>query len=217
MRLLNTLILIGLLSLPGLAFSEPYKLKPTIPSLKIIKHDATLFEQVIQCYPAPSLFDMELTFQSGLRQQTGSEYYDQQGLKTNAYAGLVFSMPLYSTKERYRALHEESKRREQLAKDIANLDKAIAKKIKAKDMYQLYKALEVRSIRRVKDGFVPLSEQVGYIEKGAQQYAEFIQADAEINASIADISAFCTTDKRAAIEALLQAHVKKGVALYEMD
>lgn len=210
-------LIITLMILPGLVNAEPYSVKPSIPPLKLIKHDSTLFEKVIKCYPAPSLFDMEIKFQTGLRQQNGSEYYDQSGFKTNAYAGLVMEVPLYSTKERFRALHEESKRRETLAKDIATLDKAISKKIKSKDMYQLYKALEIRSIQRVKDGYVPLDEQIKYIEKGAAAYAQFMEAQAEISAATGDIAAFCTTEKRPQIEALLNTHIEKGLTLYEMD
>lgn len=210
-------LIIPLLFLPLTATAEPYKVLPTIPELKLIKHDSRLFEQVIKCYPAPSLFDMEIKFQAGLKQSNSSEYYDQSGFKSNAYAGLVLEMPLYSTQERYRALHEESKRRETLAKDIAALDKAISKKIKSKDMYQLYKALEIRSIQRVKDGFTPLAEQVKYIEKGATYYAEFMTAQAEISAASGDIAAFCTAETRPQIEKLLETHVKKGLAVYEMD
>jgi len=200
------------------AYAEPYKLVPSIPELKTIEHDSGLFNEVISCYPAPSLFDMDLKLQAGVRHQSASDYYEQtEGWKTNAYTGLVLSVPLYSTSERYRALHEESKRREQLAKDIAVLDKAIAAKVKALDMYQLYKALEMRSIQRVKDGYAPLDEQITYIEKGATYYESFINAQADIAASIGDIVSFCTADKRQRIEALLTAHVEKGLALYEVD
>lgn len=210
-------LIVALAVLPGLVNAEPYHLKPVIPPLKIVEHDGYLFEQVVSCYPAPSLFDMDLKFQAGLKGTNSSEYYDRAGFQTNAYAGLVLEVPLYSTQERYRALHEESKRREQLAKDIATLDKAVAKRVKSEDMYELYKALEARAAVRVKDGYTPLTEQVGYIEKGAQAYADFIDSQAEINAAIADISAFCTKVTRPGIERLLKEHVAKGAALYEMD
>lgn len=212
------LILAFTTALPVIAESPQYKIIPKIPALKTIEHDSRLFNSVINCYPAPSLFDMDLKFQAGVKQQTSSEYYDQnEDWKTNAYAGLVLSVPLYSTKERYRALHEESKRREQLSKDIAVLDKAIAAKVKALDMYQLYKALEMRSVKRVADGYAPLDEQIKYIEQGAKYYEEFVQAQADISASIGDIVSFCTADKREQIENLLKEHVARGLALYEMD
>lgn len=211
------LLFAALFAISATALSDPYALKPRIPDLKIIKDDPVLFQKVIKCYPSPSLFDMKLDFQAGYKKQRGTDFLLDSGWQDNSYVGIVMSVPLYSTKERFRALHEESQRRETLAKDIAKLNGAIARSIKAEDMYQLFKALEVRASVRVKDGYTPLEEQVKYIEKAAKHYESFMEAQSDINASITNIAAFCTDVKRQPIIQELRAHVAKGGSLHKIE
>ncbi|MDY0137803.1 MAG: hypothetical protein RBS36_11590 [Thiomicrospira sp.] len=215
------LVLIIFLLSPSLLIAQeftaqnPYKLEASIPPLKTISDDLDLFNAVITCYPAPPMFNMSVDFKIGSTLRNGSEYYDQTALQRNDYIGLVMTVPLYSTQERFRALHEESQRRELLATHIATMSKALAQREKARDMYAMYKAIEARSMQRLKEGFAPLTEHIGYIEKGAQYYEQFVTAEAVLASSVASITAYCTPTTQAQIRNRLMQYIDKGVKLAE--
>lgn len=152
-----------------------------------------LMRTVSNCYPAKP-WGIEVGFKAGANYR--DKVTSQIGTNDSGlyYAGIVFSMPLYSGSEINKITSEGYRRRQQTSKTIALLLKAVSKKRRANRMMGLYVSLEKRSQARVRNGIAKVEEQIGYLEKVAGEQSNIDQADADISGARIALKAQCRPD-----------------------
>ena len=153
---------------------------PLVPA-PVINADR-LFETVINCYPAPSFWRIDVDLVSRVNSSSSTSLDDSGTLSSQDkyYIGIVARMPLYSRTEMDRARDREYKRRQDVAKHVANFVLAIADRNNARRKLGLYKSLEARSQARVLDGITTTTEQAGYMEKVINAQEQLVNARAKI-------------------------------------
>lgn len=165
-----------------------------------------LFAAVIQCFPAPSWFRGELS--AIARAGTSSAAYlggDNTLQNNSVYVGVVAKIPLFSPIEAGRLREQEADRRVSIARAVAALNSAVAKRAIVRRAAELYRSLESRAAERVKYGVAETAEQVRYVEAVAEQERAAVAAEAEITAARLAIVGMCADDKADDIDALIRA------------
>ncbi len=172
-------------------FKSSYKPVERMPLSKI-------FAVVEKCYPAPSMFKFDLNYNARYgRGSAGSD--ESEGM----YHSIVFSMPLFSTKENHRQREQEYKRRQDLSKLIADFNNQITKRNLALRKISLFTSLEKREQVRVSTGLTPVDKQVAYLEKVADEHSQFNAAQGEINSIKLQLVAHCTKRKKTDVSVFL--------------
>lgn len=151
-------------TIPTFRDTESYK--KAVPKLKKMPKIPTdlIYQSVINCYPAKSLFEIDVSLKAGVGAQTDLDDYDNEN-KRKHFVQVVAEMPLYSTTEFARARELERHRRKDLAKMVASFARAISERNRAVRSLGLYETLEKRASERVRLGIVGAHEQIAYLEK----------------------------------------------------
>jgi hypothetical protein len=173
-----------------------------IPAPKI--NADTLFKNVLACYPHKSKWKIDVELRAALSASDPS--FDSSASTSTLgdnYAQIVASMPLYSATELDRAMKNEHDLRQETAKTVAQLVKAIAARNHALRKIALYTSLEQRSSVRVQGGVVGATEQVGYLEKVAKAYEDEIEAETDIITARLALAALCAGDQYEAMNSYL--------------
>lgn len=175
---------------------------PYIPAPKI--NADTIFKNVLACYPQKSKWALDVELRGAL---TASDPGFNSSASTatlgDNYAQIVASMPLYSATELDRAMKNEHDLRQETAKTVAQLVKAIAARNHALRKIALYTSLEQRSSVRVQGGVVGAGEQVSYLEKVAKAYEDEIEAETDIMTARLALAALCAGDQYEAMNSYL--------------
>lgn len=166
--------------------------------VKEIDND-TLFIEVLNCYPAETLFDGDLKFQA-----TASPIKSRDRDYDNYYAKVVLEMPLYSSAEVTRRLDREHQRRQTTADILGKFSEAIARKNQALRMVSLYRELEKRAQDRVAQGLAETSEQIGFLEKTATAHSQLLEAKANVMKFRLQLVSLCTAQKAPKLNLLLK-------------
>ena len=149
-----------------------------------------VFNRFTACYPAKSNFDVEVKLQTGFK-----SYNSDTTGQDKFYGGIVATMPLFSANENERLRNQEYKRRQELSKLIASLVGVVTKRNLAVRKIALFESLERREQLRVKTGLVPVSEQVSYLEKLANEYQKRYEAIADIDSVRLQLVSHCVVSK----------------------
>ena len=165
---------------------------PLTPAPKI--NADHIFVQAVNCFPAKSLFDVEVHIEGGISNKGFAA--GDSSMVGKSYAGIVARMPLYSPKNTSREREREYLRRTTTSQLIGQFVAAIATRNHAKRASALYTALEARSQVRVQKGLAETSEQVTYMEKLLGAHETLIKAEADITTSRLSIVAQCEDRKR---------------------
>jgi hypothetical protein len=169
-----------------------------------------LFDAVVRCYPAPSLFRGELS--AIARTGTGS-VTDISGETVTGgkhYLGLVAKIPLYSTAESDRERERESSRRVAIAQAVGTLNDALTRRAVAERKRALYRSLESRAALRVKHGIAETGEQAGYLEKLAGAEEAVAKAGADITAARLTLRGMCQEDRAGSIDRMIDRMLGDG-------
>ena len=177
----------------------PYKKSPTLNA-------DNLYQRVLACYPHKSKWKIDVELRAALTASDSSfaSSADTSSIGSN-YAQIVAAMPLYSATEMDRAIKNEHDLRQETAKTVAQLVKAIAARNHALRKIALYTSLEQRSSIRVQGGVVPATEQVGYLEKVAKAYESEIDAETDIMTARLALAAMCTGEQHETMNTYLTA------------
>jgi hypothetical protein len=154
-----------------------------------------LFKSVINCYPATSLWKIDIDLRGRLQTDAGLQTTENGDLIGGSYVGIVGKMPLYSTTEMDRQRDREMRRRQATAKVIANFVSAIASRNHALREFGLYSSLEARSHLRVQQGIADVNEQIKYLEKVASSQEKLISDESKIMESRLILVGMCADDK----------------------
>lgn len=180
--------------LPTFEGQEVHFQVPLPPLVLAPKVDSeAIFNAVINCYPEPSKFNLEVDLESKLQNRgmfdvTGSEL-------GRYYIAVVARMPLYSSTELNREREREYLRRTSTAETIGQLMSALAARNHAIREIGLFSAMEARSQARVAEGLVVAEEQVGYLDKVAKAQEDFIVAESSLVQYRISLMAQCSKDK----------------------
>jgi hypothetical protein len=155
-----------------------------------------VFNSVMDCYPSPSNFNIDVELRGQLRSEVGGDdLFETTDIGRN-YVGIVARMPLYSYTELDRERDREYHRRTTAAAAVAKFVAAVATRNHAIRELALHRNLEARAAVRVARGIVGASEQVGYLEKVADGQQALIKAEAEIMESRLTMAALCDPEKQ---------------------
>ena len=197
---------------------EPYKLptfkgqtpsinNPIAPYIQTPRLNAdAIYQRVLACYPQKSKWQIDVDLRAAMTAADSGFYSsaDTSGIGSN-YVQIVANMPLYSATELDRAMKNEHDLRQETAKTVAQLVKAIAARNHALRKIALYTSLERRSAVRVQGGVVGTSEQVTYLEKVAKAYEAEIDAETDIMTARLALAALCAGDQYDTMNAYLAA------------
>jgi hypothetical protein len=148
----------------------------------------------LDCYPG-SFMNLDITLKLGRREsQTITEDITNNLSNSGNFASIVATAPLYSTKAVERERDRETRRREIAAKATASLIKSLEELRHTNRMLSLYESLEQRSQLRVKKGITEINEQIGYLEKNSNYYAQQQTQRAELKQAKLTLLGFCPTD-----------------------
>ena len=166
-----------------------------IPPVKLSRQiDAdALFRMIVNCYPIrPDWRGIEVKAVAGARyaQENTISTFDTSGL-SRYYAGIVAEMPLYAPDENFRVRQQEAQRRENVARDVAALLKALADRDRALRMIGIGESVEARSQIRVQEGIAPAEEQIGYLKEVASSVGDLDTANAAIVAARLALAGQC--------------------------
>lgn len=187
---------------------EPYELptfhdeghdyKEPIPALQQAPYinGNAVFNAVTACYPAKDKWKIDVDLEGRVR-SSGMTTFDQQdgALLGSNYIGLVARMPLYSMTELDRERTQDYRRRVATVKFVADFVAGIAERNHALRELALYSSLEARSRVRVDEGFAPVSEQAGYLDKVAKAQKSLIKSEAKVLEARLGLVAACAVDK----------------------
>ena len=156
----------------------------------------SIYKRVLACYPHKSKWQIDVELRAALT-ASDSSFASSANTSTlgHNYAQIVASMPLYSATELDRAVKNEHDLRQETAKTVAQLVKAIAARNHALRKIALYTSLEQRSAVRVQGGVVGAAEQVTYLEKVAKAYEAEIDAETDIMTARLALAALCAGDQ----------------------
>ena len=173
-----------------------------VPAPKI--NADTIFKNVLACYPHKSKWAIDVELRGALTASDSSFSSSSEASTLGKnYVQIVAAMPLYSATELDRAMKNEHDLRQETAKTVAQLVKAIAARNYALRKIALYTSLEQRSSVRVQGGVVGATEQVGYLEKVAKAYEAEIDAETDIMTSRLALPALCAGDQYEAMNSYL--------------
>lgn len=185
---------------------EPYKI-PTMSGDKLNFRDKpaalvkapridadAVYDYVLACFPGKSKWNIDVSLRAQLadgadRILTDSDYSTSN--LGNSYVAIVADLPLYSAKEFDREREREYRRRQDVAKVVADFITAIASRNHAIRELALYRSLEARAALRVQQGIVEATEQVTYLEKVAGSQESLIKQEARIMESRLKLSGMC--------------------------
>ena len=197
---------------------EPYKLptfkgqtpsinNPIAPYIQTPRLNAdAIYQRVLACYPQKSKWQIDVDLRAALTAADSSFYSSAETSSIGSnYVQIVANMPLYSATELDRAMKNEHDLRQETAKTVAQLVKAIAARNHALRKIALYTSLERRSAVRVQGGVVGTSEQVTYLEKVAKAYEAEIDAETDIMTARLALSALCAGNQYDTMNAYLAA------------
>ncbi len=154
-----------------------------------------LFKSIIGCYPAKSIWKIDVDLRAALKTNSGLTSTADGTLVGGSYVGIVAKMPLYSTTELNRERERESRRRSDTAKIVANFVASIASRNHALRELGLYSSLEARAHTRVQQGISDATEQVKYLEKVANAQEALIQKESKIMESRLILVGMCSDEK----------------------
>lgn len=155
-----------------------------------------IFDVVMACFPAESNFKFEVKAQTGYKTKAAGFSGDEDiNLQEGFYAGIVAEVPLFSASENSRAREREYDRRSNVAALVGSFTGLITSRNLAIRKIALFRSLERREQLRVKTGLVPVSDQVAYLEKIANEYQKRDQAKADIEAARLQLLAHCSLDR----------------------
>jgi hypothetical protein len=175
------------------------QIPPLVPSPGV-DVDA-LYRSVIDCYPEPSKFRLDVDLETSYRDRTT---YDLTGAAVGQhYVGIVARMPLYSATELNREREREYRRRTDTAKTVGALVKALADRDTAIRQLGLYSSLEARAQVRVAQGVAETGEQVKYLEKVAAAHEAQISAETALIEHRLALVAQCADDTASQLNAYL--------------
>ncbi|MFK7161839.1 hypothetical protein V6U78_12415 [Marinospirillum sp. MEB164] len=162
-----------------------------------------IFQSVMNCYPEPSKFRLELELEG--RYGTRGQYDSTGQIEIGGYyAGIVARMPLYSATELNREREREYMRRTATAETIGQLMAALARRNHAIRELGLYTSLEARSQVRVAQGVVGVDEQVQYLRKVAEAQQALIMAESELVQHRLSLVAQCDDRQADSVNAYLR-------------
>lgn len=185
-----------------------------------------LFDMAVACWPAPSLFRLELSAQGGTKKRkadtqsnifnpnTGVFETQASGNAAEHFVGLVASMPLYSANDIDRERVREAQRREVIARAVGNLGEAIGQMEVTIHQVKLYRAVERRSQERVALGVADTSEQLGVIQKLAELEGSMYRYRAQISTARLLLVGMCAEDRANFVDAYI-AKFTSGMGLGE--
>src|SRR5690606_10273910 len=160
-----------------------------------------LYRSVIDCYPEPSKFRLDVDLETSYRDRTT---YDLTGAAVGQhYVGIVARMPLYSATELNREREREYRRRTDTAKTVGALVKALADRDTAIRRLGLYSSLEARAQVRVAQGVAETGEQVKYLEKVAAAHEAQITAETALIEHRLTLVAQCADDTASQLNSYL--------------
>jgi hypothetical protein len=164
---------------------------PPIKLAPVLDADG-IFRMIINCFPERPQWGVEVKAVSGIRYTDGRgiSTFDTAGL-SKYYAGIVAEMPLYSTDELNKVRTQEYNRRQDVAKNVASLLKALANRQRALRMVGIAESIEARSQIRVAEDLAPAEEQITNLEKVAQYVGDLDAANAEIVAARLALAGQC--------------------------
>lgn len=178
MRVATLLLILPLLLLSQSSNAKPFELDTYDDNFKKTEIGLTyakLNQLASKCLIDKGWLDMDVDLKSGLstRQRGFTESQD-------SFVGLVATVPLYSGKEMDRERDKALGRKRQATDDITGFIENIEKVLHNRRMIEMYKVMETRSRRRVREGIVPLTEQVELMEKLSNLRKENITFTAHI-------------------------------------
>ena len=167
----------------------PIKLAPALDADGI-------FQMVVNCFPERPQWGLEVKAVTGARITEGRSIstFDTAGL-SKYYAGIVAEMPLYSTDELNKVRTQEYNRRQDVAKNVSALLKAVANRQRALRMVGIAESIEARSQIRVAEDLAPAEEQIANLEKVAQYVGDLDAANSEIVAARLALAGQCRSEE----------------------
>lgn len=176
-----------------------------------------LFQMVLECWPAKSLFRGELNLETRITQRSvdsvnsaqttfdpvSGQYVTQSGTG-DKFVGLVFRIPLFSAIELDREREREVARRTTVAATVGEFINALAEFEIANREIRLMKALEKRSQERVNLGVAETSEQIGFLEKVAALDRSMYANKAKLIKTRIVLGGMCADDKAWIIDEYLK-------------
>lgn len=163
-----------------------------------------LFDAVVTCFPSPSWWRPEISFEARAtqRQNSSDTLTTAEG---STYAGIVAKLPLYSAAELDREREREANRRASVAQTVGKLEKALADRRIHRRELTLARAVEARSGRRVAAGIAETAEQLTALNKVASLESQLISDAADLTAARLLLVGMCKdrTDVESALVRLI--------------
>lgn len=190
--LLLTLSLLLSLRTQAEPFSLPlFPLPDAAPTLSV----PDLWQRLLDCLPTLPRWEWELVVQAELSTDTiplDDFPYDT----SRRYAGLVLTIPLYSTKEVERSQLRERETRQNLARTLGTWLEHLARLQQSRRELGFYHPLERRAQQRVAAGVAVTQEQVEALTKTIQTTTEIALAQAQVEQAQLELSSFCQASQR---------------------
>jgi hypothetical protein len=159
-----------------------------------------LFERVMSCYPAQSLFRAELHAEARTgRVGGGADGSGQPG----PGAGIVLRVPLWSSMDLERERERESQRRQKVASSVGVFVGALVEWRLAGRELELLRGIEKRAQLRVQAGVAETSEQLQALERVAALERERVQHLAKITQARLEMVGLCSGDLAGPVAAYL--------------
>ncbi len=190
---------------------DHYKTTPPLDQVNLDLNIGEIFQETLNCYPMPNRFKLDVNLVGGISNQSMINNLDNT-VQGKYYAGIVLSMPLYSTTEIDRQATLEIRIRETITKNITDFVNAISMSIMAHREFGLFSSLESRAQIRVKKGVTDTKEQVDYLEKVVNAQTKVIEWDTKLEAARISLTSLCRESERNKLDGYLKDYVKeKGV------
>lgn len=161
---------------------------------------AALFQRVIECYPSPSWFRPEVTFEA----RAGSRQFDATGASVGPGGSIVVRVPLFSALEVDRERERESMRRVQIAQAVATYLEALVQHRLTDRALVLHRQLEARARKRVAAGVAETAEQVDYMRKVADLEAQRVTWLSKAVAARTHLVAMCSANQAGGLDQYLR-------------
>jgi hypothetical protein len=207
MKMNRIWLLLGLLLTTTAVNADPFKLPTYGQAVQGIPTDSPFssedaFLRVITCLPKQTKFKLDVKLVA--RVNTESNFDPELGSLGKYYAGIVASIPLYSSAEIDRQVEREAKFRLQISKLVMDIAKDIIVSRKALKEIGIYNMLEERAQQRIAVGVAYTNEQVSYLEKRISAEAKYDEAMFSIEHARLALTSLCTVDKRKIVDQYLQ-------------
>lgn len=159
-----------------------------------------LFDRVMTCYPAPSLFRAELHAEARTGKVGGG--VDGSGLPGSG-GGVVLRVPLWSSMDLDRERERESQRRQKVAASVGVFVSALVEWRLAGRELDLLRSIEKRAQLRVEAGVAESAEQLKALERVAALERERIQHLAKITQARLEMVGLCSGELAGGVAAYL--------------